>query len=113
MVDVWGGGRRREEFEEEKCKKPLKDGNIILDSSNNKKCRGNGSMRSCQLAAKKNDVIGTITRAVKRARGGLKDLERPIAAMLFCGPTRVGNIELTKALVEYYFGSMNTWNAIL
>eukprot|EP01018_Ginkgo_biloba_P003570 Gb_36602 [translate_table: standard] len=51
------------------------------------------------------DAVCAIARAVKRARVGLKDPDRPIAAMLFCGPTGVGKTELTKALAEYYFGS--------
>lgn len=51
------------------------------------------------------DAVSAISRAVKRSRVGLKDPDRPIAAMLFCGPTGVGKTELTKALAACYFGS--------
>ncbi|CAL9095845.1 unnamed protein product [Musa acuminata var. zebrina] len=51
------------------------------------------------------DAVNAISRAVKRSRVGLKDPDRPIAAMLFCGPTGVGKTELTKALAASYFGS--------
>ncbi|KAJ8634450.1 hypothetical protein MRB53_027786 [Persea americana] len=51
------------------------------------------------------DAVSAISRAVKRSRVGLKDPDRPIAAMLFCGPTGVGKTELTKALAGCYFGS--------
>ncbi|KAH9318400.1 hypothetical protein KI387_020169, partial [Taxus chinensis] len=51
------------------------------------------------------EAVSAITRALKRARVGLKDPDRPIAAMLFCGPTGVGKTELSKALAESYFGS--------
>ncbi|KAG6477026.1 chaperone protein ClpD2, chloroplastic-like [Zingiber officinale] len=51
------------------------------------------------------DAVSAISRAVKRSRVGLKDPDRPIAAMLFCGPTGVGKTELTKALAASYFGS--------
>lgn len=50
------------------------------------------------------DAVSAISRAVKRSRVGLKDPDRPIAAMLFCGPTGVGKTELTKALAASYFG---------
>lgn len=52
-----------------------------------------------------NEAVDAICRAVKRSRVGLKDPDRPIAAMLFCGPTGVGKTELTKALAASYFGS--------
>ncbi|KAK8939609.1 hypothetical protein KSP40_PGU006334 [Platanthera guangdongensis] len=51
------------------------------------------------------DAVNAISRAVKRSRVGLKDPDRPIATMLFCGPTGVGKTELTKALAASYFGS--------
>lgn len=52
------------------------------------------------------DAVSAISCAVKRSRVGLKDPNRPIAAMLFCGPTGVGKTELTKALAGCYFGSV-------
>ncbi|PSS07593.1 Chaperone protein like [Actinidia chinensis var. chinensis] len=51
------------------------------------------------------EAVAAICRAVKRSRVGLKDPDRPIAVMLFCGPTGVGKTELTKALAACYFGS--------
>ncbi|KAF8378097.1 hypothetical protein HHK36_029433 [Tetracentron sinense] len=51
------------------------------------------------------EAVVAISRAVKRSRVGLKDPNRPIAVMLFCGPTGVGKTELTKALAAGYFGS--------
>ncbi|CAK0784796.1 hypothetical protein CVIRNUC_008000 [Coccomyxa viridis] len=50
------------------------------------------------------DAVSAVARAMKRARSGLKDPRRPIAAMLFAGPTGVGKTELTKVLAEQYFG---------
>ncbi|XP_062225546.1 chaperone protein ClpD2, chloroplastic isoform X2 [Phragmites australis] len=51
------------------------------------------------------DAVVAISRAVKRSRVGLNDPDRPIATLLFCGPTGVGKTELTKALAGSYFGS--------
>ncbi|GAV73406.1 LOW QUALITY PROTEIN: AAA domain-containing protein/Clp_N domain-containing protein/AAA_2 domain-containing protein/Frigida domain-containing protein/ClpB_D2-small domain-containing protein [Cephalotus follicularis] len=51
------------------------------------------------------EAVSAISRAVKRSRVGLGDPKRPIAAMLFCGPTGVGKTELAKALAACYFGS--------
>ncbi|KAL6957451.1 hypothetical protein U1Q18_046448 [Sarracenia purpurea var. burkii] len=53
------------------------------------------------------EAVAAICRAVKRSRVGLKDPKRPIAAMLFCGPSGVGKTELTKALAACYFGSVD------
>lgn len=53
------------------------------------------------------DAVVAISRAVKRSRVGLNDPDRPIAALLFCGPTGVGKTELTKALAASYFGSVS------
>ena len=50
-------------------------------------------------------AIGTLSRAVRRARAGLKDPKRPIGSFLFLGPTGVGKTELAKALAEFMFGT--------
>ncbi|KAL7162033.1 hypothetical protein ACSBR2_042496 [Camellia fascicularis] len=55
------------------------------------------------------EAVASICRVVKRSRVGLNDPTRPIAAMLFCGPTGVGKTELTKALAECYFGSVRLY----
>ena len=49
-------------------------------------------------------IIG-VSKAVRRARAGLKDTRRPIGAFLFLGPTGVGKTELVRALSEFMFGS--------
>jgi ATP-dependent Clp protease ATP-binding subunit ClpC len=49
--------------------------------------------------------ITTISRAVRRARAGLKDPKRPIGSFIFSGPTGVGKTELARALAEFMFGS--------
>ncbi|KAG2668603.1 hypothetical protein I3760_15G167500 [Carya illinoinensis] len=51
------------------------------------------------------EAVAAISQALKRFRVGLKDPKRPMAVMLFCGPTGVGKTQLTKALAGCYFGS--------
>src|SRR6266545_123997 len=51
------------------------------------------------------DAIIAISRAVRRARAGLKDPRRPIGSFMFLGPTGVGKSELTKTLADFLFGS--------
>lgn len=51
------------------------------------------------------DAVTTVARAVRRARAGLKDPQRPIGSFIFLGPTGVGKTELAKALAEFLFGS--------
>jgi ATP-dependent Clp protease ATP-binding subunit ClpC len=52
-----------------------------------------------------NEAIETISKAVRRARAGLKDPKRPIGSFIFLGPTGVGKTELAKAVAEFMFGS--------
>jgi len=51
------------------------------------------------------EAIDTISKAVRRARAGLKDPRHPIGNFIFLGPTGVGKTELARALAEFMFGS--------
>ena len=50
-----------------------------------------------------NEPVTVLTRAIRRARAGLKDPKRPIGSFLFLGPTGVGKTELARALAEFLF----------
>lgn len=49
------------------------------------------------------DAVQAVSRAVRRARAGLQDPNRPIGSFIFLGPTGVGKTELTKALARFLF----------
>lgn len=51
------------------------------------------------------EAVKAVTRAIRRARVGMKDPDRPIASLIFSGPTGVGKSELAKALAAYLFGT--------
>ena len=51
------------------------------------------------------EAVVAISKAIRRARVGLKNPNRPIASFIFSGPTGVGKSELAKSLASYYFGS--------
>jgi len=53
-------------------------------------------------------AIVSVSKAIRRARVGLRNPDRPIASFIFAGPTGVGKTELTKALSEYMFGNENS-----
>ena len=53
-------------------------------------------------------AIEAVSKAIRRARVGLRNPNRPIASFIFAGPTGVGKTELTKALASYLFGSEET-----
>ncbi|WGS64162.1 ATP-dependent Clp protease ATP-binding subunit [Marinitoga aeolica] len=50
------------------------------------------------------DAIKAVSRAIRRARSGIKDPRRPTGVFLFLGPTGVGKTELAKTIAEYLFG---------
>lgn len=54
------------------------------------------------------EAIKAVSKAIRRARAGLKDPKRPIGSFIFLGPTGVGKTELTKALAEALFDDENT-----
>lgn len=53
------------------------------------------------------DAVKSVSRAVRRARAGLKDPKRPVGSFIFLGPTGVGKTELARALAEALFGDEN------
>ncbi|EJF91319.1 ATP-dependent chaperone ClpB [Bartonella melophagi] len=53
------------------------------------------------------DAVQAVARAVRRARAGLQDPNRPIGSFMFLGPTGVGKTELTKALAAFLFQDSN------
>ncbi|MDD4839167.1 MAG: ATP-dependent Clp protease ATP-binding subunit [Clostridia bacterium] len=53
------------------------------------------------------EAVSAVSRAIKRARAGLKDPTKPIGSFIFLGPTGVGKTELSKALAEAMFGDEN------
>merc|ERR1711982_149234 len=52
-----------------------------------------------------NEAIEVVTEAIQRSRAGLNDPSKPIASLIFLGPTGVGKTELCKALSEFMFDS--------
>ena len=54
------------------------------------------------------EAVKSVARAIRRARAGLKDPNRPIGSFIFLGPTGVGKTELCKALAEALFGDENS-----
>jgi len=51
------------------------------------------------------EAISVVSKAVRRARAGIKDPRRPIGSFIFLGPTGVGKTELVRSLSEFMFGS--------
>ena len=57
------------------------------------------------------DALKAVANAVRRARAGLQDPNRPIGSFLFLGPTGVGKTELTKALPHFCSTTKRPWCA--
>jgi ATP-dependent Clp protease ATP-binding subunit ClpB len=51
------------------------------------------------------EAVSTVSNAIRRARAGLQDTQRPIGSFIFLGPTGVGKTHLAKALAEFLFDS--------
>ncbi len=60
-----------------------------------------------QRVVGQDEAVGAVASAVRRARSGLQDPQRPIGSFIFCGPTGVGKTELCKALAETMFDDEN------
>ncbi|HOV80272.1 MAG TPA: ATP-dependent Clp protease ATP-binding subunit [Bacillota bacterium] len=58
-----------------------------------------------QRVVGQDEAIRAVSRAIRRARAGLKDPKRPIGSFIFLGPTGVGKTELARALADALFGS--------
>ena len=58
-----------------------------------------------QRVVGQDEAIKAISSAIRRARTGLKNLQKPIASFMFSGPTGVGKTETAKALAAEFFGS--------
>ena len=58
-----------------------------------------------QRVVGQHEAVTAISRAVRRARSGLADGSRPVASMIFAGPTGVGKTELAKAVAQSYYGA--------
>lgn len=50
------------------------------------------------------EAVSVVSEAIRRARAGIKDMNRPIGSFMFLGPTGVGKTELSKALAEVLYG---------
>ncbi|MFH1176994.1 MAG: ATP-dependent chaperone ClpB [Acidobacteriota bacterium] len=59
--------------------------------------------RLCQRVVGQDEAVAAVATAVRRARAGLKDPNRPAGSFLFLGPTGVGKTELARALAEFLF----------
>ena len=64
-----------------------------------------------QRVVGQNEAVEAVSRAIRRARSGLKDPARPIGSFMFLGPTGVGKTELAKALAEAMFGSEEAFDS--
>ena len=54
-------------------------------------------------------AVVSVSKAIRRARVGLRNPDRPIASFIFAGPTGVGKTELTKALASYFLVLKIVW----
>ena len=64
-------------------------------------------VRLAERVVNQDTAISRVSRAVRRARSGLQDPNRPVGSFIFLGPTGVGKTELVKALAEFLFNDQN------
>ncbi|MFH1212762.1 MAG: ATP-dependent Clp protease ATP-binding subunit [Candidatus Neomarinimicrobiota bacterium] len=79
--------------------------NRIAESENQKLLTMEDELRRSIIG--QDEVIRTVSSAIRRARAGLKDPHRPIGSFLFLGPTGVGKTELAKILARFLFPGMD------
>jgi len=77
--------------------------NKLTESESEKLLHMEGTLH--QRLIGQDEAVRAVSRAIRRARVGLKNPNRPIASFIFSGPTGVGKTELTKSLADYFFGS--------
>jgi len=75
--------------------------NKMLDSEKNKVLQMGAKLR--ERVVGQDEAIDAVTQAIQRSRAGLNDPTKPIASMIFLGPTGVGKTELAKSLSEFLF----------
>ena len=73
----------------------------ILESEREKLLRMEDALENRVIGQRK--AVRALSNAVRRARAGLNDENRPLGSFLFLGPTGVGKTELTKAVAEFLF----------
>ncbi len=77
--------------------------NKLTESENEKLLKMEDIMHERVIG--QHDAVTAISKAIRRARVGLKNPNRPIGSFIFSGPTGVGKTELAKTLADYFFGS--------
>lgn len=75
--------------------------NKMLDSEKNKVLAMQDKLR--ERVVGQDEAIDVVSQAIQRSRAGLNDPSKPIASLIFLGPTGVGKTELAKALSEFMF----------
>ncbi|MBT6842902.1 MAG: ATP-dependent Clp protease ATP-binding subunit [Candidatus Melainabacteria bacterium] len=75
-----------------------------LKKGENEKLKNMEDIIHCRVIGQ-DPAVTAVSKAIRRARSGLKNPERPIGSFIFCGPTGVGKTELAKVLADYFFGS--------